>query len=90
LLFLGIGCHGRQYCMNPVVWRKSVTAMMHKMQQDTRSLCMPGLFLPPTAEISIHEHWFLQHVYTCMIQLEYIATGNQLGEICRNGNEKAI
>jgi hypothetical protein len=25
-----------------------------------------------------------------MIQSEYIATGNQPGEICRNGNEKVI
>jgi extradiol dioxygenase family protein len=30
-------------------------------------------------------------IYThIMIQSEYTATGNQLGEICRNGNEKVI
>jgi hypothetical protein len=35
------------------------------------------------------DHCFRRDVYNCMIQSEYMATGNQLGEIRRNGNEKA-
>jgi hypothetical protein len=61
LLFLWIGYHGRQYCMNAVVSRKNIAVMMRNRQQDTRYWCIPGLFLPPTAEITMHEHWYLEY-----------------------------
>jgi serine/threonine protein kinase len=36
------------------------------------------------------DHQFPHDGYTCMIQLEYIAIGNQPGEIHRNGKKKVI
>jgi hypothetical protein len=36
------------------------------------------------------DHLFHRDGYTGMIHSEYMATANQLGKICRNGNEKTI
>jgi hypothetical protein len=77
-------CLGVVCTMLEVPWQEAKWPML-SVKQEARG----GSWRARIVKTSIHEHCFPSDGYNCMIQSEYIATGNQLGEICRNGNEKA-